>query len=121
MRFLANENFPKVSVHILRQKGHDISAVIESSPGAKDPDVLKQAAAERRIILTFDRDYGELLYKSKPSDVAAVVYFRFFPATPEEPAEFVLRVLNLYGLSLERMFTIVERSQVRQRPLPSIE
>ena len=63
MRFLANENFPLVSVSLLRNAGHDVAAVIEESPGAKDSEVLARAAQEERVVLTFDRDYGSLIYR----------------------------------------------------------
>ncbi len=52
-----------------------------------------------------------------PSPIG-VIYLRYQPITPEEPAENLLRLLNIEGLSLERRFTVVERNQVRQRPLP---
>jgi predicted nuclease of predicted toxin-antitoxin system len=118
MDFLANENFPLVSVSRLRQEGHDVAAVIEDSPGAKDQDILIQANQEQRIILTFDRDYGELIYRLMLSTPKGVIYFRFRPSTPEEPAEFVLRLLAMDRLSLEGKFTVAERDRVRQRPLP---
>jgi len=118
MRFLANENFPAASVRRLRKAGHDIAAVIEDSPGAKDVAVLARAAREERIILTFDRDYGELIYRRRALAPMGVVYFRFDPLTPEEPAERLLRLLTVSVLLLESKFTVVERGQVRQRPLP---
>ncbi|MEH2417815.1 MULTISPECIES: hypothetical protein [unclassified Nostoc] len=52
-----------------------------------------------------------------PSPVG-VVYFRYFTATPEEPAEDLLRLLSIEGISLEGSFTVVERTQLRQRPMP---
>lgn len=118
MRFLANENFPLESVHRLREAGHDVGAIIEDSPGAKDREVLARATNENRIVLTFDRDYGELVYRRRLSVPAGVVYFRFVPTTPKEPAEHLLKLLAISGLSLKGKFTVVERGQVRQRPLP---
>jgi predicted nuclease of predicted toxin-antitoxin system len=118
MRFLANENFPVYSVHWLRRSGHDVAAVIEDSPGASDGDVLQRAVLERRIILTFDRDYGELVYRRARLAPAGVVYFRFNPLSPEEPAECLLQLLSVQGLSLQDRFTVAERGRVRQRPLP---
>ncbi len=53
MRFLANENFSLKSVRRLREAGHDVGAVIEDSPGAKDRQVLARAVNEQRIVLTF--------------------------------------------------------------------
>jgi predicted nuclease of predicted toxin-antitoxin system len=63
MRFLANENFPLQSVRILRQADLEVASVTEDSPGIEDAEVLARAADEQRVILTFDRDYGELIYR----------------------------------------------------------
>jgi len=61
MRFLANENFPADAVTQLKAAGHDIVWVRTAAPGMKDEDVLAWAAREARIVLTFDKDFGELL------------------------------------------------------------
>jgi predicted nuclease of predicted toxin-antitoxin system len=118
MRFLANENFPLASVNRLRRANHDVAAIIEDAPGAKDSEVLARAVREDRVVLTFDRDYGELIYRFRHPSPVGVIYFRFDPSTPEEPAEHLLRLLTMSDLSLEKKFTVVERGQVRQRPLP---
>ncbi len=118
MRFLANENFPLVSVRLLQEAGHDVVAIINDAPGTKDPEVLARAFHEERIILTFDRDYGELIYRFGQTAPLGIVYFRFDPLSPEEPAEHLLQLLTVGGLSLEKRFTVTERGQVRQRPLP---
>ena len=65
MEFLANENFPLVGFRLLRKAGHSVKSVIEDSPGSKDRDVISCAKNENRIILTFDRDYGRLIYHSE--------------------------------------------------------
>jgi len=120
MQFLANENFPLASVRQLRVAGHEVVSVIETSPGAKDSEILAWAARENLIILTFDRDYGELLYRLGRPAPSGIVYFRFDPTTPEEPAEHLLQLLTVRGLSLQEKFTVTERGQVRQRPLPQV-
>lgn len=86
MDFLANENFSLFSIKLLRKAGHKIASVIEETPGAKDLDILKRARKENLVILTFDRDDGELIYRHKSYIPCGVVYFRFNPSTPEEPA-----------------------------------
>jgi predicted nuclease of predicted toxin-antitoxin system len=60
MRFLANENFPGAAVKALEALGHNVVWVRVAAPGATDPDVLAWAAREERILLTFDKDFGEL-------------------------------------------------------------
>jgi len=117
MRFLANENFPLKSVFLLRHAGYDLVSITEDSPGIKDQEVLHRAVIEKRIILTFDRDYGELIYKRKLPIPPGVVYFRFDPVTPEETAKFFLDLLAIEALTWEGQFSTVERGRVRQRPL----
>ncbi|MEH1891859.1 MAG: DUF5615 family PIN-like protein [Nostoc sp.] len=118
MRFLANENFSLPSVRLLRQAGYDVASVTEDSPGIEDTEVLTHAANEQRVILTFDRDYGELIYRLRLPSPTGVIYLRFRPHTPEEPATLLLNLLQIEGLQFEERFTVVERDQIRQRPLP---
>ncbi len=118
MRFLANENFPLLSVRILRQAELEVASVTEDSPGIEDSEVLARAADEQRVILTFDRDYGELIYRLRLRSPRGVIYLRFRPHTPEEPASILLNLLQLEGLQFEERFTVVEGDQIRQRPLP---
>ena len=51
MKFLANENFPLKSVHILRNAGYDVASITEDSPGIQDEHVLRQAVREQNFIL----------------------------------------------------------------------
>lgn len=118
MRFLANENFPLTSVNKLRKAGLDIVSVIEMMAGANDERVLSHAHQEGQVILTFDRDYGELIYRQKLPVPVGVIYFRFTPQTPEEPAEYVLNLLANQKIQLEGKFTVARRERIRQRPLP---
>jgi predicted nuclease of predicted toxin-antitoxin system len=117
MKFLADENFPLPSVKRLDVQGHDVAAVILDSPGAADEQVLARAVDEGRIILTFDRDFGRLLFRSRLPPPIGIVYFRFHPTSPKEPAELLLLLLAGGLVSLEGQLTVVDGRQVRQRPL----
>lgn len=118
MRFLADENFPLASVRRLREVGHDTLAAAEAMPGSRDEQILSRAAGENRILLTFDRDYGELIYRKGLPAPAGVVYLRLAPADPYQPADIVLGLGNIEGLRLEGRYTVVDPPRVRQRPLP---
>jgi uncharacterized protein with PIN domain len=56
MRFLADENFPGGAVTALRSNGYDIEWIRTLSPGISDPEVLKFAQSEDRVLLTFDKE-----------------------------------------------------------------
>ena len=117
MNLLANENFPLLSVRLLRAASHDVASVIEDTPGASDEDVLKRASQENRVVLTFDRDYGELVYRYKSFLPAGILYFRFAPSAPEEPAQVLLSILEEGKVVIPGKFTVVERGRIRQRAL----
>jgi predicted nuclease of predicted toxin-antitoxin system len=117
VRFLANENIPLAAVRLLRERGDDVAAIAEEAAGVDDRTVLEWAARDQRIILTFDRDYGELLFRRRLPPPIGLIYFRFDPSTPLEPAEHVLLLLAVADLSLEEKFTVVERGRIRQRPM----
>ncbi len=59
MRILADENFPLVAVEALQQQGHDVSWIRTDAPGSSDRVILAHAQAENRVIVTFDKDFGD--------------------------------------------------------------
>jgi len=120
MDFLANENFPLVSINLLRNTNHNVVGIIEEAPGSKDIDVLEKAHREKRIVLTFDRDYGELIFRHGSVIPSGVIYFRFNPSSPEEPARILLNILKEGKIPIVGKFTVVERDRVRQRVLDTL-
>lgn len=116
MHLLLNENIPLSSALVLREAGHDVSAITERCPGIADAVVMQIAHDEQRIIVTFDRDYGELVFRRKLPLPAGVLYLRFSPRFPREPGEYIGRIIAS-GIGLEGRFTTGYRDQVRQRPL----
>ena len=117
-RFLADENVPRASILLLRQYGLDIRSIGEDAPGTPDARVLEEARKEGRVLLTFDRDFGELIYRRGLEAPPAVVYLRLVPATPDEPATIVRNLLDHAEIRIQGRLTVVTREGVRQRPLP---
>lgn len=76
MRFLANENFPGDAVTALRGGGHDVAWVRTEAPGEPDQEVLARAQREKRILLTFDKDFGELAWHASLPAECGIVLFR---------------------------------------------
>ena len=81
--FLTNENFPRPSTIILRENGFTVKSIQEDFPGISDKEVIKIALDLNLIILTFDRDYGELIFKYSSDNPPAVVFFREKGINPE--------------------------------------
>ena len=76
MRFLAHENFPGDAVAALRADGHDVTWVRTAGPGANDEDVLAWAVREARVLLTFDKDFGELAWRVGLPATSGIVLYR---------------------------------------------
>ncbi len=117
MKLLANENIPLAAVRLLRAEGLDVASISETAPSMADHDVLALARSEGRVVITFDRDYGELIYARRYPCPAGILYLRLVPSSAAEPADWILRMIR-QDLPLEGFFTIFAGwDHVRQRPL----
>lgn len=63
MRLLADEGVEARVVERLRDEGHDVDYVAELSPGVSDDEVLGRADEDGRILITVDKDFGELVFR----------------------------------------------------------
>ncbi len=117
VRFLANENFPAVAVAALRERGHDVTWAGESFPSAKDRDVLALAVAEDRVLLTFDKDFGELAFRRGLPATCGVVLFRVATPSAAEVARFVVAALASRD-GWTGLFSVIDEGKVRSRSLP---
>jgi predicted nuclease of predicted toxin-antitoxin system len=118
MKFLANENVPLASVSLLRQRGIDVTYVAEDCSSETDRAIMRMAQEQGRIIITFDRDYGELIFKQRQPPPAGILFLRFDPDYPTEPGEIIARLIESGTVPLLGKFTVVERDKLRQRPIP---
>ena len=91
MRVLANENVSSTVIHGLLGDGHDVVAVKDWLPGGDDEAVLRRAAdgsavrraqAEERILVTHDRDFGELAYRRRLPAACGIVLLRLSGSDP---------------------------------------
>ena len=115
-RLLLNENFPAPSTRRLRGAGLDVLAIAETFAGMDDVDVLALAVRERRWLITFDRDYGELLFARRHPAPPAVILLRVESYRPEEPAVWVEGLIGNEPEHLGR-FTVFNGLTSRSRPL----
>lgn len=114
-RWLLNENFPQPSVLRLRALGWDVVAISEESPSIDDDVVMERARAEGRWLATFDRDYGELVFKQGLPAPGVILLLRVTNYLPEEPAAWLLQLYELQQLQLG-CFHIFDGRAVRRRP-----
>jgi predicted nuclease of predicted toxin-antitoxin system len=116
MKFIADENIPLLTVKKLREIGYDVLYISEISPGLSDSEILKIGDKENRIVITFDKDFGELIFKEKISFKAGIIFLRFVPFSPSEPASIISELLNR-EIPLQGMYSVLTREYSRQRAL----
>ena len=118
MKFLADENFPDTALRELRAGAYDVSSVSEDNPGIGDEEVAGLCDGLGRVLLTFDKDFGELVFRRGLVAELSVVLFRIDPE-PVVVAE-ILRSLVDTGILTAGVFCVVARNKVRVRPLRAI-
>jgi predicted nuclease of predicted toxin-antitoxin system len=116
--FLANENVPGDAVKALRLAGFDVEWIRERSPGISDSDVLELSRNERRVLITFDKDFGELTFRAGHTASSGIVLFRPRLRSPAYLARLVVAVLT-QSRTWEGHFCVASDSRIRVVPLPS--
>jgi predicted nuclease of predicted toxin-antitoxin system len=76
LRLIADENMPVRVIVELRRLGHDVLAAREVMPSAPDEDVLARAEIERRVVVTFDKGFGELAFRHGLAEKCGVILLR---------------------------------------------
>jgi predicted nuclease of predicted toxin-antitoxin system len=117
MRILANENFPGDAVEALRAHGYDISWVRTEAPGSNDREVLRKAQSEKRILLTFDKDFGELAYRYKLPAPCGVILLRLSAPSPADLVRFIVASLAS-RTDWAGHFSVIEKTRIRMARLP---
>ncbi|NQZ79274.1 MAG: DUF5615 family PIN-like protein [Ekhidna sp.] len=115
MKFLANENVPIASVNYLKSKGFDITSIGIEYSGTADEDVMKLAMEQERTIITYDRDYGELIFKHGFKPTAGVIFIRQQPTEPLETAKIIGSLTSNTDLTFKRTLTVVDSNSLRQK------
>jgi predicted nuclease of predicted toxin-antitoxin system len=115
MRLLANENFPLKSALILKAEGFDVKVVGVEFTGITDREVLEIAIQEERTLVTFDRHYGELIFRHGYRPASGVIYLRWKHFGPEDPGKYLLELLTSTKIDFSHALTVIDEDTMRQR------
>lgn len=116
MKLLANENIPLASSEYLKSLGYDIVHIGLIEPSITDEAVMQLAIEQNRVILTFDRDYGMLVFQ-KGFCPPGVIYLRLENYSPIFPGEFIHRLLASNTHTILARFTVASENHIRQRKI----
>lgn len=116
MNILANENVGGPVVETLRERGHDVVWVKETMRGARDEEVLARAQSEQRLVVTLDKDFGELAFRIGLPAACGIVLFGLSGQTPETDNARLIAALESRS-DWAGHFATVTDTRIRIRPL----
>ncbi len=114
MRFAADENISGTVIRELRRLGHDVLSAKELMRSAPDEDILVRAQAEKRIVLTHDKDFGELAFRRRLPSECGVVLLRLEGIAPDADNTRALGAI-LSRTDWAGHFSVITGSRIRMR------
>ncbi len=116
MKILADENVPRDIVGWLRNTGHDVLFAAEARPGAPDAEWVTRADQERRLILTSDKDFGELVFRDRLTS-HGIVLLRLDDVPVSDMLSRLQAVWSVVQANPRGRFIVITENKVRVRPL----
>jgi predicted nuclease of predicted toxin-antitoxin system len=115
MRFLLDQDVYALTASFLIDAGHDVILVAQLGLSqASDEEILRTAQKENRILITRDRDYGNLVFVRALG--TGVIYLRILPTTVNVVHRELEQILSDYSeLKLSGAFIVVEPNGHRFR------
>jgi predicted nuclease of predicted toxin-antitoxin system len=114
MNLLADESIESEVVTRLRNDGHDVDFIAELSPRVDDETVLRYANERTAVLLTADKDFGEMVYRLEKLH-SGVVLIRLAGLSPFAKAEIVSAAFRNQANEMLRAFTVISPGIIRVR------
>lgn len=112
MRFLVDESSDKLLANLMKRAGYDTTFVGDVMPTATDETILDSAEKENRVLISDDKDFGELIFRlNRPT--SGVILLRTLTTDPEKRFEMIKGVLD----EAEGKFIVVSEGRIRERKL----
>ncbi len=116
MNFLADENIEYSIISFLIKRKINVFAVRELIKGSSDAEIIEFAASKNLIIITSDKDFGELSFRLHKSNYG-IILLRLQYLTPEEKANLLILSLKKLGSNIAGKFIVIEQDSIRIREL----
>jgi predicted nuclease of predicted toxin-antitoxin system len=116
LRWLVDECVETALIRRLREAGHDVIYVAENAPGSTDAKVIAFAEKEQRLLLTEDKDFGDLVFRQRML-VPGLVLLRIGPEIHGLKWQRLDAAIGRFADSFFGRYTVIEEARFRRRPL----
>jgi predicted nuclease of predicted toxin-antitoxin system len=112
VKFVADESVDKPIVDAMRSNNYEVYYILEDNSGIPDHEVLNIANSKKSVLLTADKDFGELVFRQKKNH-QGIVLFRLAGLNNEQKVETVIKMLKQYHLEIKDHFSVISRTHIR--------
>lgn len=112
MKFLIDECVGSSVARWLKEQGYDVVSIYDDFPGISDDIVLKKSLAENRILITADKDFGEMIFKLKHQHVG-ILLFRLLDQRPIIKIDVLKIILKKHLNDLSGNFVVATEANIR--------
>ena len=108
---------PADAIRAIEADGHDIDWIGFAAHGSSDEAILQRAQLEGRVLLTFDKDFGELAFRAKLPAASGIILFRVIERNAPQLTAFIVAALRSRA-DWAGLFSVVEKDRIRMTRLP---
>jgi predicted nuclease of predicted toxin-antitoxin system len=116
MTIVADESVDKQIVERLRQEGYEVLYIAEMEPSISDNTVLQRANEKNALLITSDKDFGELVFRQKLLSSGGIVLLRLSGLSNQLKAETVVDAFAKHVNDFIQAFSVVSPGAIRIRP-----
>ncbi len=116
IKFLVDVGVGKSIENYLCEKGYDTKSVRKIDPAMSDDNIIRLAAAEKRMVITMDKDFGELIYHSRMNH-CGVLLLRLEDAAVPEKLQIVKSILDTYSSKIANCFCVFQKNKFRVKQI----
>ncbi len=113
MKFIADENIPLKVVKRLKEENINIDSITSVQPGLKDEEIGRISEREKVVIITFDKDFGEIVFR-KSLKPFGVILLRIPPKSVDYIFEFLKWLLIESKIEFEGKLVVVRENKIRE-------
>lgn len=117
MKFIVDASTGTAVATFLLSLGHDVVSVAGEMPMADDATILEKAKLEQRVVITNDKDFGELVFRSRRAS-QGVVLIRLKDESSANRIRAIKAVLDKCSNRIENHFSVVTETEIRIRTIP---
>jgi predicted nuclease of predicted toxin-antitoxin system len=120
LKFLVDVGVSKKVEEYLKTQGYDTKNVRDVDTRMTDENIIRLAASEQRMVITMDKDFGELVYHSD-IEHCGVLLLRMENATGSEKLDVVSYILSNYSDKIKDSFCVYQNNRFRIRKRKTVK